>query len=70
MASSGSNGLEGVFLYSHVAPHGCVNHDRSLCTIQASWQTESLARVRALTIECTNIAVTVRVQITKQLENC
>jgi hypothetical protein len=25
----------GRFLYSHVAPHGRVNHDRSLCTILA-----------------------------------
>jgi hypothetical protein len=62
MASSGSNGLEGVFLYSHVAPHGRVNHDRGLCTILASWQTELLARLRTLTIECTNVTVTVRVR--------
>jgi hypothetical protein len=39
MASSGSNGLEGVFLYSHVVPHDRVNHVRGLCTIPADKNT-------------------------------
>ena len=68
MASSGPNGLEGVF-YIHTSRR--MNHDSGLMCNTGILQADSMASVRTLTIEHKNIKITVsaRKKIMKQRGN-